>query len=131
VRKLWKNYSLSIVLAALFLVSWTLQSWMGWREFVAEQQQHGETAQVFGGSGYLWAWGKSTFENWQSEFLQLLTFVVLTSFLIHRGSHESKDTDDEMQAQLDRIEQKLERLEQSKDAAPARLEDSLGESPRH
>jgi hypothetical protein len=36
-------------------------------------------------------------ENWQSEFLQLLTFVVLTTFLIHRNSHESRDSDDEMQ----------------------------------
>lgn len=50
-------------------------------------------------------------ENWQSEFLQLLTFVVLTSFLIHRGSHESRDTDDEMKAQLDRMEARLERID--------------------
>ena len=35
-------------------------------------------------------------ENWQSEFLQLLSFVVLTTFLIHRHSHESRDSQDEM-----------------------------------
>jgi hypothetical protein len=104
------NYGLSIVLAILFLVALTLQTWMGWREFVSESTQHGEVPQWFGDNGYIWSWGLSTFENWQSEFLQLLTFVVLTAIFIHKGSHESKDTDEEMQAQLTRIEKKLEAL---------------------
>ena len=47
----------------------------------------------------------------QSEFLQLLTFVVLTTFLIHRNSHESRDSDDQMQRSLDRIEKRLKALE--------------------
>jgi hypothetical protein len=62
-------------------------------------------------SGYIWRWAAATFENWQSEFLQLLTFVVLTAYLIHKGSHESKDTDDEMMAILKRIERRLHTLE--------------------
>jgi hypothetical protein len=107
----WRDYSLSLVLAALFLVAWGLQTWMGWVEFVAEQQALGQAAAVFGADGYVWSWGQATFENWQSEFLQLLTFVVLTTYLIHRGSHESKDTDDAMQAQLDRIERRLAALD--------------------
>jgi hypothetical protein len=45
-----------------------------------------------------------------SEFLQLLTFVVLTTHLVHRGSHESKDTDEAMQRQLNRIEERLEHV---------------------
>jgi hypothetical protein len=117
--KLWRDYNLSIVLAVFFLVSWALQTWMGWAEFAAEQQTHGQTPQVFGADGYIWAWGRSTFENWQSEFLQLWTFVVLTAYLVHKGSHESKDTDDKMQAQLDRIEQRLERIQ----SAPADARD--------
>ena len=52
-------------------------------------------------------------ENWQSEFLQLLTFVVLTSFLVHKGSHESKDGDEEIRATLERIERKLEAAQQN------------------
>jgi hypothetical protein len=90
---------------------------MGWQEFVAEQQQHGQAAQVFGSEGYLWRWGQATLENWQSEFLQLLTFVVLTSFLIHKGSHESKDSDEQMQAQLTRIESQLKELQASQHQA--------------
>ena len=39
--KLWRNYNLSIVLAIMFLVSWALQTWMGWAQFSAEQQAHG------------------------------------------------------------------------------------------
>lgn len=49
------------------------------------------------------AFWASTLENWQSEFLQLLTFVVLTTFLIHRHSHESRDSQDEMAEDIRQI----------------------------
>lgn len=110
-RHLWKNYNLSIVLCGLFLVSWAVQTWAGWMNFRADQLGHGQTAEIFGASGYIWKWTAATFENWQSEFLQLLTFVVLTAFLIHRGSHESKDTEEEMMALLKRIDSRLATLE--------------------
>ena len=104
------KYGLAWVLLALFLVSWAMQTWTGWREFRSEQQEHGQTARVFGDSGYVWNWSRATFENWQSEFLQVLAFVTLTSFLIFKGSPESRDGDDEMQAKLDRIERQLGEL---------------------
>lgn len=110
-KHLWKNYGLSITLAALFLFSWIAQTAMGWVKYAEEQKEHQQVATVFGDGGYLWHWGEATFENWQSEFLQLLTFVVLTSFLIHKGSHESKDTDEEMMAAINRIEKKLSAIE--------------------
>jgi hypothetical protein len=109
-RRLWRDYSLSIVLLFLFVGSWVGQTLTGWVEFAAEQQAHGQLAQWFGPEGYLWPWAQATLENWQSEFLQLLTFVVLTSFLIHKGSHESRDSEDQMRAQLERIERRLESL---------------------
>ncbi len=115
IRRLWTNYSLSLTLLALLLVSWTLQTWMGWHAFADEQGAHGGMARVWGPGGYIWTWGESTFENWQSEFLQLLAFVVLTATLVHRGSHESRDADEIAQASLDRIEARLIRLE-SRDA---------------
>ena len=110
-KHLWKNYNLSIVLALMFLVCWGLQTWTGWKQFKSEQEEHGQPAAIAGDSGYIWKWGAATMENWQSEFLQLLTFVVLTSFLIHRGSHESKDTDEEMMAMLQRIEKRVNAME--------------------
>jgi hypothetical protein len=45
------------------------------------------------------------------RILQLLTFVVLTSFLLHRNGPESKDSDDERQRSLNWIEGRLKALE--------------------
>ena len=73
-----------------------------------------EHATAFGDAGYFWRWGEATFENWQSEFLQLFTFVVLTTFLVHRSSHESPDTDYDTEASLRRIEAKIDALEKRK-----------------
>lgn len=38
---------------------------------------------------------QSTFENWESEFLQMMLLVVMTIFLMQKGSSESKDFDSE------------------------------------
>lgn len=57
IHKIWRDYTFSVVLLALFLVSLSLQTWMGWNEFVADQREHGRVAQWFGPSGYIWAWG--------------------------------------------------------------------------
>jgi hypothetical protein len=112
-RRIWRDYGLSITLVVLFLVSWTLQTWMGWQEFVAEQRELGRDAVAFGDDGYFWTWGQATFENWQSEFLQVFAFVVLTTFLIHRKSHESPDTDYDTEAALRRIEARLRAIEEA------------------
>ena len=106
-RQLWRNYNLSIVLAILFLVSWALQAVFQWHVYADEARAHNETLQV---GSYLNEFFASTLENWQSEFLQLLTFVILTSFLIHRGSHESKDEDEKVEAKLNEISRKLDAL---------------------
>lgn len=111
--RLFKDYGLSIVLGILFLVSWGLQTWTGWVAFAAEEATHGQAAQVFGNGGYVWHWAGATMENWQSEFLQLLTFVVLTSFLIHKGSHESKDGDEELKAMIKDVQKRLAKMEKS------------------
>ena len=102
--KFIKDYSLTIALFLLFLFSWAAQGVFQWQEFANEAKEHGQQVKI---EEFPPAFLSSTFENWQSEFLQLLTFVVLTSFLIHKGSHESKDSDDEMKRQLNRIEKKL------------------------
>jgi hypothetical protein len=109
--RLLRDYGLSVVLAALFLVSWMLHSVTGWLEFAADARTHGAAPQLFGDSGYLWSWLAATFENWQSEFLQLFTMVVLVSFLIHRGSQQSKDSDAELRAMLEEVEEQLHRIE--------------------
>lgn len=109
-RRVWGDYGLSITLAGLFLVAWALQTWTGWVEYVSDQAARGNVATAFGNDGYVWRWAQATFENWQSEFLQVFIFIVLTTFLVHRKSHESPDTDYETEASLRRIEAKLDAL---------------------
>lgn len=106
-RRVWQDYGLTMTLAALFLGSWACQGVFQWFELVGEAHQHGQQLETI---DYLHAFLRATFENWQSEFLQLFSFVVLSAKLIHRGSPQSKDGDDAMQAQLDAMEAKLDRL---------------------
>jgi hypothetical protein len=122
-RRLWRDYNLSLVLLAAFLVSWVLQAWTGWRKFSAEQLQHQQVPPVFGNDGYVWEFLAATLENCQSEFLQLLAMVVLTSFLIHRGSAESKDSNDRMEAKLDAMQEQLDKLAGDKPTRPRRAKD--------
>src|SRR5262245_54158161 len=102
----------------LFVLSWALQTWTGWLEFVSDQRGHGQPPEMFGPDGYVWSWAQSTFENWQSEFLQVFAFIVLTTFLVHRHSHESPDTDYDTEASLRRIEARL-----------AEIDERLGQRP--
>jgi hypothetical protein len=108
--KLTRDYALGWVLLGLFIVFWIGQTIVGWQEFHAEQTEHGQVAEVFGDGGYFWNWARTTLENWQSEMLQLFAMVALTSFLIFKGSPESKDSDEEMKQTLARLERRLEEM---------------------
>jgi hypothetical protein len=82
--------SLLIVMALIFIGAWFAQSVTGWTAFNDEQQAHGEATVSwlsYIGSANFW---ESTLQNWQSEFLAIGSFVVLTIFLRQRGSPESK-----------------------------------------
>jgi hypothetical protein len=107
-RRFLKNYSLSIVLALLFLGSWILHGLTGWKAYAAEQVEHGGLPALWGSDGFVWRFLEGTFENWQSEFLQLLCMVVLTAWLIHKGSAESRDSSDRMEAKIDEIRRIVE-----------------------
>ena len=102
--KTWKNFGLSIAFCVLFFAAWFGQGIAEWQRFVDEQRTHRQPVEV---ADFVQEFAQSTFENWQSEFLQLFSFVVLSALLIHRGSGESKDSDDRMEEILKRIEQKV------------------------
>lgn len=106
-RGIWTNFGLSIGFSALFVISWLGQGLVQWQEFRDEQKQHGQPAEV---KGFIAEFSQSTLENWQSEFLQLFSFVVMSALLIHHGSAESKDSGDRIEAALRRVEQKLNTL---------------------
>lgn len=102
-----KNYSLSIVLALLFVGSWIGQGLTQYQEYKQEAQSH---SQELNSQEFINSFFAATFENWQSEFLQLFTMVILTSFLIHKGSPQSKESTDKMEKSLRRIEKKIANL---------------------
>jgi len=106
--QLWRRYSVSIILVALFLTSWGLQTWTGWIEFKARQQTHGEPGNVLGPNGYLWHWGHTTFQNWQSEFLHLIVFLALVPVIVQQTRCSSRADDDELR----RVHQAIRRIEE-------------------
>ncbi|HUQ21149.1 MAG TPA: DUF6766 family protein [Gemmatimonadaceae bacterium] len=88
--KMWKNNGLSIALFSLFLVSFVGHSLSGWKAYNHDQQEHGEIQ--IGYVEYLETsdFGESVFENWESEFLQMAFYILLTVALYQKGSAESK-----------------------------------------
>ncbi len=82
---------LGIVLFTWFLIAWWLQTWSGWREFTAEQAEHGGVPSLYGHGGYFDSWMRATAENWQSESWSQLILVVLAAYLLYKGSPESKE----------------------------------------
>jgi len=84
--------------------------------YVADQAEHGEPADL---SGFWFQFGQSTLENWQSEFLQLFSFVVLAAVLIHHGSAESKDGTDRIERRVDEIHSMLREQRQGDEASAA------------
>ena len=52
-------------------------------------------------AGFWDEFGQSTFENWQSEFLQLAAFTIATAYLVYAGSSESPDSEERLEAKLD------------------------------
>ena len=104
VRKLWGNFGLSLTFVILFLVSWAAQGVAEWVSFAHEQAAHGQVANF---SDFWVEFGQSTLENWQSEFLQLFSFVVVAAVLIHRGSSESRDGTDRIEKTVNEIRDML------------------------
>jgi hypothetical protein len=93
IKRFLRDNGLSLVLLALFVSFLAGQLISGWLTYNEEQDEH-QQAQI-GFIQYLktGACGEAVFENWESEFLQMCLYVVLTAFLFQRGSAESKDPD--------------------------------------
>jgi hypothetical protein len=91
-RILYEN-SLGLAFVAIFLASFLLHAVSGAEMHNEEQIQHGlptVTVAEFVRSSQFWF---ESFQNWQSEFLAILSMVVLSIFLRQKGSPESKDVD--------------------------------------
>jgi hypothetical protein len=88
-----RDHGLTLTMTAIFLIFWVAQSLTGFNAYNNDQISHGEETIAF--SSYLSSghFIEATFENWESEFLQMGFYVLLTAFLYQRGSAESKDPD--------------------------------------
>ena len=86
----FRDRALTLVLMAMFLLFLAGQGLTGYLEYNDEQAQHGRPRVDVAGylaTGHPW---EALFENWESEFLQMAVFVLLTTVLIQKGSPESR-----------------------------------------
>ncbi len=93
-RKIMRDNGLLLVNLALFLIFLVAMALAGVREYNADQLEHQEAAVSFWSYLTTGAFIEAVFENWESEFLQMGMYVVLTAFLFQRGSAESKPIDE-------------------------------------
>jgi hypothetical protein len=85
-----RDRALTLALMAMFMLFLAGQLITGFAEHNGEQAQHGQAAVSMAdylATGHPW---EALFENWESEFLQMAVFVLLTTFLIQKGSPESR-----------------------------------------
>ena len=85
-----RDRALTLALLGLFGLSLAGQLISGFHEYNATQSEHGRApvgAGEYFGTGHPW---EAVFENWESEFLQMAVFVLLTTLLVQKGSPESR-----------------------------------------
>jgi hypothetical protein len=94
-KQFLKNNGLSIVFLLLFIVALIVQAITGMSEHNEHMQEEGGQVLTFYqylSSGHFL---QATFENFESEFLQMALFVLFTTFLYQKGSAESNDPEEE------------------------------------
>ena len=96
-KMILKGYAYAWITLGFFLVSLVLHWAFGWYAFVDEAAEHG---QLVAFSQYLVQMLRDTFENWQSEFLQLLWQVVGLAYFLYLGSPSSHENDDRLEAKV-------------------------------
>jgi hypothetical protein len=85
-----KDRALTIVLMGMFAISLAGQFVTGFHDYNDSQLAHHRppvTMSAYAATGHWW---ESVFENWESEFLQMAVFVLLTTVLVQKGSPESR-----------------------------------------
>jgi hypothetical protein len=100
-----KKYGFAWVTLGFLAISLVGHWLFGWFAYVDEQQALGQTVET---NGYLVEMLRDTFENWQSEFLQLLWQVVGLTLLLYVGSPQSKDSEDRTEEMLKEIMRKVD-----------------------
>lgn len=93
-------YSFALVTGAFFLLSWVGQFVFQMIQERNEAEQHG---QAFEWGDFLPQFLSSTFENWQSEFLQLIWQAAGLALFYYWGSSQSREGNERLEAKVDRL----------------------------
>src|SRR5690349_10318355 len=96
----WRRYSYTLITLGLFVAALAGHWVLSWFAFANEHPSPQFSA-------YLVEVGRDTFENWQSEFLQLVWQVAGLAFLFHVGSSQSEESDERQEEKIDAILRKL------------------------
>jgi len=93
-RRFVRDNGLSLFFGVIFLLALAGQSFAGWAQY--NQQQLADSMATVGYGQYLTSsdFAVDVAENWQSEYLQFLLYILATVWLIQRGSPESKEPDE-------------------------------------
>lgn len=95
-----KKYGFAWVTLGFLLISLVGHWVFGWFAYVDDQAMHDAPVEA---GGYVIEMLRDTFENWQSEFLQLLWQVVGLTILLYVGSPQSKESEDRSEEMLKEI----------------------------
>lgn len=126
-----RKYGYAWLTLGFFLISLVLHWVFGWSAFVDEARDHGQPPEM---AGYLHEMLRDTFENWQSEFLQLLWQVVGLAYFLYIGSPSSKENDDRLEAKVDaliRLRAGVDRGQQIIDELDKRFQRHKGHAKPH
>ena len=94
-KKFFRNNGLSIVFMSLFIISLIGQFFTGFAHHNQERMQDGQSEISLYEYLFSGHFIQATFENWESEFLQMALFIALTISLYQKGSSQSKKIDEE------------------------------------
>ena len=120
---MFRKYAYGWITLGFFLGSLLLHWYFGWNAFADEAASHGQTPET---GAYLNEMLRDTFENWQSEFLQLLWQVVGLAYFLYLGSPASKENDDRLEVKLDAVLRAL-----AADDVIAKIDREFGRSDGH
>lgn len=89
----FRNNGLSIFALSFFFLFWSAQAVTGWLDHNDELMEQGGRTLSLGNYLLSGSFAEVTFENWESEFLQMFLYVLVTVRLRQKGSSESKALD--------------------------------------
>lgn len=119
-----KRHALGYIVLALFLLSWGGQFFAEAAVYMNDVREHGRSIgsvwESMGQADFWEEFAQSTLENWQSEWLQIATFVLATSIFVFQGSAESNDSETRMEAKIDALAKHV-------GLSPEEIEEELGE----